>query len=118
MEYKALFEIDGGISYGFGITYPDQSKSTKMIIADNIFEAGLKAINTAKYLSKQHLTNPNTDVTKVTLVELIDQNGKIIKTEQLEELAQRFRLKIEVEESHIVAKSSLWEHLMDYAKVA
>ncbi len=81
MEYLAKYEIDCGDSPGFGVKYPGHFKRNETIIADNFFEAAYQTIKRAIKFSRSHLSDPDTKLTVVTLLDLTDQNGNSLKTE-------------------------------------
>lgn len=56
MEYIATFGIDGGISSGFGVKYPDFYKRTEYISVDNNEVAYLEAMNKAREFADDHLS--------------------------------------------------------------
>ena len=95
MEYQATFGIDGGVSQGFGVTYPDYTKRTETLSADNPQSAHQNAMTMARKFANDYLSNPDTDFTTVQLLSLKGPNGKV-----------SFNV------SKSVAKQSTLEHLL------
>jgi len=108
MKYKAVFGIDGGVSHGFGIKYPDYIEKTKEILAESDYEAFNRAINQAKEISKEHLSNPKTGYTAVKVLILKDEKGRPLCQESLNK-----NPKIIFEEGCALVKSSTLEHLLN-----
>ncbi len=94
MEYFATFGINGGVSHGFGIKYPDYFERTENIIADNHEIAFNNAMKYAKKLADDHLSDPETGLTRVRLLNLIgperkvefDREKAVVETTMLEHL--------------------------------
>lgn len=82
MKYIAKFGIDGGVSNGYGLKYPNYCEKeedfefeNEIANDENVF--GYVAI-LAYRLSRNHLSNPETDETKVTLLNLLNEKGEQI----------------------------------------
>jgi hypothetical protein len=75
MEYQATFEIDCGVSPGFGLKYPDHIKKTETLSADSSKEAYKNAMSIAKEIAGDYLSNPNTGFTTVQLLSLRSSEG-------------------------------------------
>jgi len=111
MEYTAKFGIDGGVSHGFGIKYPDCFEKVETIKADSEREAMAAALKIAKDYSQNHLSNPNTDYTTVALLSLTDSQGN-----KLEQISLVEKDKTEFSNGCAVVKCSTLEHLLLLAK--
>jgi len=79
LEYRAMFDIDHGVSPGFGIKYPDHSRESLTFTANNDIEALAKIFQTAARFSNDYLSNPNTALTKVIIEYVIGPDGNTIE---------------------------------------
>ncbi len=77
MDYQATFEIDCGVSFGFGIKYSDSITQTESISADTPQSAYQNAMNLAGKFADNYLSNPYTGLTKVQLVSLTGSDGNV-----------------------------------------
>ena len=77
MEYQAVYEIDGGVSHGFGLKSPDHYKKRETIAADNPETAYQKAMVLAENFADDSLSNPETGLTTVNLLSLIGPEGSL-----------------------------------------
>ena len=77
MEYQATFGIDGGVSPGFGVKYPDYVREQKVILADSPQVAYQNAMNLAGKFADNYLSNPDTCLTTVQLLSLNGPNGTV-----------------------------------------
>ena len=114
MDYKAIFDIDGAVSRGFGLKFPDHYQKTEVITVDSPEDAMIKAVEKARYHTKESLSNPETDCTVVKLIRLQDQSGKDF-VEQIKALPKDFLNRypeIFFEEGIPTAKCSNLEHLL------
>ena len=84
MKYKAVFDVDGGVSHGFGLKSPDYYKKKEEFDLDNKGDDE-QVISYAIYLGRKiaidSLSNPKTDLTKVTLTGLYGPEGQISQKE-------------------------------------
>ncbi|MEK6872722.1 MAG: hypothetical protein AABW90_01785 [Nanoarchaeota archaeon] len=111
MEYQAVFGIDGGVSPGFGVKYPDYIEKTENILADNSEEAMGKAIERARYFSQEHLSNPETGYTTVKLLSLRDNDGRL-----LDQVDLNNNPNINFEKRQAIIKCSMLEHVLSLSK--
>jgi hypothetical protein len=111
MDYTAKFGIDGGVSPGFGVKYPDSIERLETVKADSPREAMAAALKMAKDYSQDHLSNPNTDYTTVALLSLTDSQGK-----KLDQLALVGKGEAEFSNGCAVVKCSSLEHLLLLAR--
>ena len=111
MDYTAKFGIDGGVSPGFGVKYPDYIGRVEIINADSPCEAMAAALKMAKDYSQDHLSNPNTNYTTVTLLSLADAPGSKLEQELLAGKGEA-----EFLNGCAVVKCSSLEHLLLLAK--
>jgi len=116
-KYIARFGIDGGISQGFGIKYPDYITIDKIIDAKDDLEAVCKAAKEAYKLSRSHLSNPDTDYTTVTMLQLyndthvlLDQK-KILEKQGYKSISVNKR-DFEWKENTLSISCSMLEHLL------
>lgn len=77
MNYKATFEIDGGVSNGFGLKQPDNTHRTEYISSPNPQDAYIKTMELATDHANNYLSNPETGYTTVKLVSLVGPEGNI-----------------------------------------
>jgi hypothetical protein len=76
-EYEAFYGIDGGVSYGFGTKYPDYTEEKMNIQAADDACALRNAMDLAGTLADDSLSNPDTGVTKVSLLSLLGPHGNV-----------------------------------------
>ena len=76
MKYSARFKVDGGVSQGFGIKYPDQYEIERHFEAEPA-DAYALAMKIAKDYADDALSNPDTGKTVVELVSLRGPNGAV-----------------------------------------
>ena len=84
MKYKAVFDVDGGVSHGFGVKHPDHYEKKEEFDLDKKWDSENvigKAICLGREIAKDALSNPNTDLTKVTLIGLYGPDGEINQKE-------------------------------------
>ena len=98
MEYQAKFDIDCGVSSGFGLKDQDNIEITEKLIADSSQVAYQKAMHLARTFADDYLSNPDTGLTTVRLLSLSGAEGKI-----------------SFDESKAVVKRSMLEHLLGFA---
>ena len=77
MEYQATFGIDGGVSTGFSVSYPDYIRRTEKISADSPQVAYQNAMDMAGEFADDHLINPETGFTTVQLLSLNGPDGAV-----------------------------------------
>ncbi len=77
MEYQATFGIHCGVSHGFGIKYPDYVEEIKKISAPTSDAAFLNAVDCARQFADDYLSDPETGLTTVQLLELRGPKGNI-----------------------------------------
>ena len=95
MEYKAVFQIDCGVSQGFGIKYPDNIRRVEEFYAENNQAAYQNAMGLAKSFADDYLSNPDTSLTTVQLLSLrcsdgyvpFDASKSVVKRSMLEHLS-------------------------------
>lgn len=78
--YTAIFEVDGGISHGFGLSEPENYQERREFELDEKypFEQVLaKSVCLGRKIAINALSNPRTELTKVTLLNLYGPNGEI-----------------------------------------
>ncbi|MEK6848321.1 MAG: hypothetical protein AABX65_01685 [Nanoarchaeota archaeon] len=75
--YTAIFEIDSGVSQGFGIVYSEKYEERENITASNDEEAMLLTAKRAAYWARESLSNPNTCRTDVKITSLLEGNRTI-----------------------------------------
>ena len=95
MQYNAYFLINGGESQGFGLKSPakyNEEKTFESTESDAYFEAMYQA----RLLAEDAFSNPDTNKTVVTLLELYGPNGKI-----------------ELADKKVIAECSQAEHLLN-----
>lgn len=83
MEYHATFGIDGGVSHGLSIKYPDFITKHEIISADDEQYALIYAIDHAINLSREHLSNPDKQYTKVTILNIKDSKGNSLNPKKI-----------------------------------
>ena len=98
MEYRANFEIDCGVSPGYGVKCPDNVERTERIVADNPQVAYQNAMNLAEKFADDYLSNPKTGFTTVQLSYLRSPDGDV-----------------PIDVSKSVVKRSWLEHLLSLA---
>ena len=84
MKYKAVFDVDGGVSQGFGLKESSYYKEEKEFDFDGKGDDKQVigyAICLGRKISINALSNPNTNLTKVTLIGLYGPNGEIDQKE-------------------------------------
>jgi hypothetical protein len=106
-SYKATFGIDGGVSQGFGITYPEYSEKDEIIEAKNERDAVMKAYDIAQTYSRKHLSNPNNRMTTVKILSMRDHNKNSIN------LMLNALEGMDIEHGHITVKCSALEHMIN-----
>ena len=111
MKYTAIFQIDCGVADGHGVKYPDNYERPEKIEASTDDEALKGAYKIAVYLSRDHLSNPDTNFTTVLLESLIDSTGRIITQELLiSEFPKQQK------EGKLFIQCSMLEHLLRLSK--
>lgn len=125
MKYVAKYGIDGGVSPGFGVKYPDYTTKEENFelegeTANEDNALGKSAIIGYK-LSRNHLSNPNTNETKVTLLNLINEKGEVIHQKDFVSeyggfnFANGKSISFSVENGKMVFTCSQLEHLLRLA---
>ena len=109
-NYPATFGIDGGVSPGFGVKYPDYIEKDIIIQAENGIDAVDKAYDKAKELSREHLSNPNTGTTKVFILSIYNNRHRL-DVAALVDWNKIHDGRIKVEDKRLVARCSTLEHL-------
>ncbi len=126
MKYTAKFGIDGGVSHGYGLKSPDYIKKEENFElegekANNENALGKAAIIAYK-LSRNHLSNPETDETKVTLLNLLNEKRELISQKDFVSEYGGFNfengksLSFSVENDKMVFTCSTLEHLLSLGK--
>lgn len=108
MKYTACFGIDGGISPGFGVKYPDYAEEVREFEADSYDSARMSALKIAARSAKDHLSNPKTGYTTVKILSLMDKDDNIVSQEPLLERVKD----LEFENGCAVVKCSMEMHLL------
>lgn len=94
MKYSAMYKVDGGVSQGFGVKYPDQYEIARDFEAEPA-DAYSFAMKIAKDYADDALSNPETGKTVVGLVSLRGSNGAV-----------------EFDKKKAVVETSMLEHLL------
>ncbi|MCH7568595.1 MAG: hypothetical protein IIA87_04195 [Nanoarchaeota archaeon] len=81
ITYRGYFEVQGGASPGFGVKYPDETTYQEDFVASNETEAFRKALTHARRLSMDHLSDPNTNKTIVTMTLTRPDGGEVDQRE-------------------------------------
>ena len=114
MEYKATFGIDCGVSHGFGVKYPDYVNLDEALTANDDISAISAAAKLAITLSRDYLSNPKDNLTKVTLLELYDQKRNRMNIKEV--LKQNGYDSIKSfewdDDGKLITKCSMLEHLL------
>ena len=86
MKYFAKFGIDGGVSPGFGVKYPDYSEKEETFELDEKHSSDENAFARAVIIgynfSRDSLSNPNTNKTKITLLSVINEKDISLNQEE------------------------------------
>ncbi len=90
MEYKVQLKVDGAVSHGLGISYPDVYTKEEIVQADDNERAVVEAICYALSIAESALHNPDNGYVIVTL-ENIFQQGSDKPIEQFE-ILKKLRL--------------------------
>lgn len=77
MKYQAVYDIDCGVSSGFGVKYPDREKRTESFDVDNSQLAYREAMIIAEKFADDYLSNPDTELTTVQLTSLKCPDGDV-----------------------------------------
>jgi hypothetical protein len=114
MEYQATFEIDCGDSPGYGVKYAHKENRDENLTAEDDFNAITEAGKKAIEFSKNYLSNPDNDLTTVTLTRLDNSQGKPIDIKRVlkskgYDLLERFEWN---REGQLVTECSMLEHLL------
>jgi hypothetical protein len=83
MKYQAKFYVDGGISPGFALKSPYHETREESITAEDNMAAIKAAATLARKFSLDYLSNPETDFTTVTLLNLYDDRGNLINQREV-----------------------------------
>ena len=94
MEYEATFGIDGGVSPGFGVKYPDYTERTEKISAVSPQDAHKNAMDMAGNFVVSYLSNQDKGVTTVQLLSIrgsdedssFDGSKSVVKRSMLDHL--------------------------------
>lgn len=81
MEYSAWYGIDLGISYGYGINNADYITREEKIVAKDNAEAMILALKMARDFSENYMSNPDNDLTTVTLKSLKSDGLELVDKE-------------------------------------
>jgi len=111
-NYKVTYGIDGGMSQGFGVKYPDYIEKDIMIQAENNLDAVDKAYEKAVELSRDHLSNPETGMTKVSVHAIYDMDQVRLHIGALVDWNKVHDGRILLEDERMVAKCSTLEHIL------
>ncbi len=115
MEYTAIFEIDGAVSKGFACKTAERYTEIVSIPAESQEDGLVKAIEKARYYSKESLSNPETGLTVVKLLSLEGITGLAEKIRSLpEDFLKKFP-KVEFEGDYAVVKCSTDDHFILHA---
>lgn len=96
MEFKAAYHIDCGESPGFGVKSPAEEYREETITVDGPEHAYDEAMNRAKILAGDYLSNPDTGYTTVHLLSLKGPEGFVA-----------------FDTSKVIVRRSMLEHLLD-----
>ena len=108
MKYNAIYEIDCGVSPGFGVKYPDRILVREEFEADSQDNARINALRIAARFARDYLSNPDTGYTAVEIVSIRDRDGNIVSQEPLLEKIRG----LEFKKGCAVIKCSIEEHLL------
>lgn len=113
-KYQATFGIDGGISHGFGLKSPDYTKQEETIHAKGDKEALLETAKKAIYFSQEHLSNPDNDLTTVTILEIFDSNRNLLNQREIlkKEGYNSIKRFYWNDNNQLVTECSMLEHLL------
>lgn len=84
IKYNVRFNVDGGLSHGFGLNEPSNYNEEKEFEMEEKCSPEYiigKSIILGKKIAMDALSNPNTSLTEVTLLEIYGPNGKISQKE-------------------------------------
>ena len=95
-KYTAIFGVHHGVSNGYGVKTPDYSEVKAYIHAMDKTASFNEAMNQAKRMSMDYLSDPNTGLTTARLLKLHNSQGG----------------NIPFDSSKAVAKSSMLEHIL------
>ncbi|HYD02712.1 MAG TPA: hypothetical protein VEC16_00275 [Alphaproteobacteria bacterium] len=112
-----MLGIDGGISNGFGVKYPDYVERSHKIQAENDYDAIIKAAGYAFLRSRNHLSNPETEYTKVKINSIYSSTGLVNQRSVLESQGKKHIEMFEFEDDCLVTKCSDLEHLILLTKM-
>lgn len=76
-EYKVIYGINCGVSHGYGIKYPDYEERTEKILAEDDDSALRNTIMQAEKFADDYLSNPDTGLTTVRILNLVGPNGEV-----------------------------------------
>ncbi|MEK6818424.1 MAG: hypothetical protein AABY10_00655 [Nanoarchaeota archaeon] len=77
MKYRAKFEIDCGVSNGYGLKCPDNVERTESFSEENDQLAYQESMRMAESFSNDYLSNPNTGLTTVKLKSLREKDREV-----------------------------------------
>jgi len=113
MKYQATFGIDCGVSPGLSIKCSDYVKRDETLVADNEADALIAVAKLAVNFSKDYLSNPENNLTTVTLLALYDSNRNLInQKDALKKKGFDSIQRFEWDEHKLVTKCSMIEHLL------
>lgn len=75
--YQAIFEIDCGVSPGYGVKYPDRQERTERIVADTPQAAYQNVMSMAEKFAYDYMSNPENGLTTVRLLSLRGSDGPV-----------------------------------------
>lgn len=94
--YQATYDIDCGVSPGFGVKYPEHLERVECFAAESGESAYQHALVLAKQFAKDYLSSPKTGFTTVKLTSLRDPEREI-----------------SIDKEKAVVRRSLLEHVLD-----
>jgi len=80
VNYIATFEVDGGISHGFGLSEPQNYEERREFEFDEEYSSEqvlAKSVCLGRKIAVDALSNPITELTRVTLLKLCGPKGEI-----------------------------------------
>ncbi len=111
MEYIAIYEIDCGVSRGFGLKEPDTDLRREKLNADSPEKAFSLAVDKAIYFARDYLSNPNTGMTTVKIVCFHDSLSNPLSQKPLNKNPG-----LQFDEGRAIVKSSTLEHLLIFIR--
>lgn len=115
MKYTAVYEIDGGISRRFGLKEPCKSRLKKEFNADSNSHAVWNSVIYAINFSKGCSPNPDTERTKVKILDLKNHKGKSVDQTKIK-IPQKYSNRISLEKERLVITHYSIEPFLDFIK--